>query len=219
MGKLERIIGLSLAGLLIACLAIGGTWAYMTDTETSNNNQITAGTLEMKTSVNGSGGPYTNGVTQTLVCSNLKPGRTITATTIQLENVGSTSGGTVNISLSYNTDDSADTTPNTVNMSTDDLAKVLQITTLNYDSRSILSNLSDLPANGGNGNGYIDVQDMKNEASRLTGLGGLNPGQIRPFDITVQMVSSAGTNTFSTGTFADFVGDGINITVTFILNQ
>lgn len=214
MGKLERIIGLSLAGLLIACLAIGGTWAYMTDTETSNNNQITAGTLEMQTSVNGSGGPYSNGVTQTLVCSNLKPGRTITATTIQLKNVGNTAGGSVNVSLSYNTDDSADTTPNTVNMSTDDLAKVLQITTLNYDSRSILGLLTDA-----NGNGYIDVQDMKNEAANLTGLGGLNPGQIRPFDITVQMVSSAGTNTFSTGTFADFVGDGINITVTFILNQ
>ena len=207
MGKLERIIGLSLAGLLIACLAIGGTWAYMTDTETSNNNGIAAGTLEMKTN-------NVNGVTQSLVCSNLKPGRAVTATTISLKNVGSASGGSVAISLSYNTDNSADTTPNTVNMSTDDLAKVLQITTLNYDGRTILGLLTDA-----NGNGYIDVQDMKNEAANLAGLGGLNPGQIRTFDITVQMVSGAGTNTFSTGTFADFVGDGINITVTFTLNQ
>jgi predicted ribosomally synthesized peptide with SipW-like signal peptide len=207
MGKLERIIGLSLAAILIAGLAIGGTWAYLTDTETSNNNGIAAGTLEMKTSVNGSGGPYTNGVTQTLVCSNLKPGRTITATTIQLENVGSTSGGSVNISLSYVAANAANVP---VLMTPDQLAGVLQITVLNYDSRSILSLLSTATANGGDGNSYIDLYDMKNEASRLAGLGGLNPGQIRPFDITVQMVSGASNN---------FVGNGLNITITFTLNQ
>jgi spore coat-associated protein N len=47
VGILKRVIGLSIAGLLIACLAVGGTWAYSTDTETSTGNQLTAGTLDM----------------------------------------------------------------------------------------------------------------------------------------------------------------------------
>ena len=212
MGTLQRIIGLSIAGLLIACLAVGGTFAYLHDAETSNDNQITAGTMDLKT--NGA-----NGVTQTLVSSNLKPGRTVTATTISLQNTGTKAGSTLDISLSYNTDNSADATTNTVNMSTDDLAKVLQITTLNYDGRSILTLLSDAVASGGNNNGYIDIQDMKNEASLLVGRIGLNSGVSKAFDITVQMRSNGTGNTFSTGTFADLVGDGINITVTFVLNQ
>jgi len=45
MGTLQRIIGLSIAGLLIACLAVGGTFAYLHDAETSNDNQITRGTM------------------------------------------------------------------------------------------------------------------------------------------------------------------------------
>jgi predicted ribosomally synthesized peptide with SipW-like signal peptide len=208
MGTLQRIIGLSIAGLLIACLAVGGAWAYLADTETANDNQVSAGTLDLQTSKDAS--TYTDGVTQSLVCSNLKPSKTVAATTVSLKNTGSKAGATVNLSLSYNTDDSADASPNTTNMSTDALAAVLQITTLNYDGRTILTLLSDAIVDGGNNNGYIDVQDMKNEASRLTGRAGLNPGQIKPFDITVQMRSGASNN---------FVGDGINITMTFLLNQ
>lgn len=203
MGALQKILGLGIAGLLIACLAVGGAWAYFADTESANDNQVTAGTLDLNTN-------DANGVTQNLISSNLKPGRTVVATTINLKNVGTRSASSLDISLSYNTDDSADVSPNTTPMSTDQLAAVLEITNLKYDSRTILTSLSDNVVDGGNGNGYIDVQDMKNEASRIAGRSGLNPGQIKPFDITVQM---------RTGSSNNFVGDGINITMTFVLNQ
>ena len=203
MGALQKILGLGLAGLLIACLAVGSAWAYFADTESASDNQVSAGTLDLNTN-------DANGVTQSLICSNLKPGRTVAATTVNLKNIGSRAASSVDISLNYNTDDSADASPNTTPMSTNDLAAVMEITALNYDYRTILTLLSDNVVDGGNGNGYIDVQDMKNEASRLTGRPGLNPGQIKPFDITVQMRSGSSNN---------FCGDGINITMTFVLNQ
>ena len=44
---MKRILGLTIAALLVIGTVSGGTWAYFTDTEQSVNNSLTAGTLDL----------------------------------------------------------------------------------------------------------------------------------------------------------------------------
>ena len=44
---MKKILGLTIAALLVIGTVSGGTWAYFTDTEQSVNNSLTAGTLDL----------------------------------------------------------------------------------------------------------------------------------------------------------------------------
>ena len=44
---MKKIIGLTIAAVLIIGMVGGGTWAYFSDTETSDGNTFTAGTLDL----------------------------------------------------------------------------------------------------------------------------------------------------------------------------
>jgi predicted ribosomally synthesized peptide with SipW-like signal peptide len=48
---MKKILGLTVAALLVIGLVVGGTWAYFSDPETAAGNTISAGTLDL--SVNG----------------------------------------------------------------------------------------------------------------------------------------------------------------------
>jgi predicted ribosomally synthesized peptide with SipW-like signal peptide len=45
---MKKILGLSIAALLVIAMVAGGTFAYFQDTETSTGNSFTAGTLDLK---------------------------------------------------------------------------------------------------------------------------------------------------------------------------
>ena len=45
---MKKILGLAIAAVLIMASVGFGTWSYFSDQETSNDNQITAGTLDLK---------------------------------------------------------------------------------------------------------------------------------------------------------------------------
>jgi predicted ribosomally synthesized peptide with SipW-like signal peptide len=45
---MKKIIGLILAALLIVGIVGGGTWAFFSDSEASQNNTLTAGTLDLQ---------------------------------------------------------------------------------------------------------------------------------------------------------------------------
>ncbi len=45
---MKKIIGLTIAAVLIISLVVGGTWAYFTDTETITGNTFTAGTIDLR---------------------------------------------------------------------------------------------------------------------------------------------------------------------------
>ena len=47
---MKKILGLTVAALLVMGLVGGGTWAYFSDVETSTGNTFTAGTLNLKVS-------------------------------------------------------------------------------------------------------------------------------------------------------------------------
>lgn len=109
---INRKIFLSVFVLGIAVTLAGtGTWAWMTDVQTSSDNTFTSGTLDLKLSNDGS--TYTDDVTATWSSPNFKPGDTF-ANEIRFTNAGTidinhlymypealtNSGGTNNAKLS-----------------------------------------------------------------------------------------------------------------------
>jgi len=72
---MKKILGLSIAVLLITGLVVGGTLAYFSDTETSTGNTFTAGTLNL--TVQGPDDELPNDGTNTVVfaVTNANPGQ------------------------------------------------------------------------------------------------------------------------------------------------
>jgi len=189
---MKKIMGLTIALMLLISMGGIGTWAYFQDTETSTGNVFAAGTLDLKTD-------DVDGVTQTLYASNLKPGDNVSGS-ITLKNTGSVAGSTLDLAFSYVESDSS---PNPADMSANATAAQMELTTLDYGGSSLLGSISD-----GNSNTYTDIEDLKN--ADLTGQSGINPSATEDFSITVQLRGDTG---------GDFQSDGINITITFTLNQ
>ena len=190
---MKKILGLTIALLLIIGLAAVGTFAYFNDAETSTGNQLVAGTLDLKTD-------DADGVSQTLYATSILPSDTVGPSTIVLKNSGSTNGSTLDISFSYVESDGS---PNSINKSADETAAMMEVATLSYGGSSLLTSVDD-----GNSNGYKDVYDLAN--ADLTGQSGLNASATKNFQIAVQFRSDTGN---------DFQADGITMTMTFTLNQ
>lgn len=97
---MKKILGLTIAALLVMALVGGGTWAYFSDVETSSDNTFTAGTLNLTNTITGTGAKSTtteqaDGLNDKVVFANLAPGDSGTITWV-LENTGSIAG-TLNI--------------------------------------------------------------------------------------------------------------------------
>lgn len=86
---MKKILGLTIAALLIIGMVGGGTWAYFSDTEASTENTFTAGTLDLQLTDASEDG--TDSETQTWVFSGMKPGDTGGAT-LTVQNAGSIAG-------------------------------------------------------------------------------------------------------------------------------
>ncbi len=110
---MKKIIGLTIVALLILSIISIGTFAYFSDTETSNNNTFTAGTLNLTVDTNDG----TNTVKFTV--TNANPGQNGTSTWA-LVNVGNSAGyvdlesisvtSTENYNLATNEAEAADDT-------------------------------------------------------------------------------------------------------------
>jgi len=184
---------LTIASLLFITVAGIGAWAYFLDTESSAENQFSAGTLDLKTN-------DADGVTQTLFITSMKPGDTVGPETINLNNAGTLDGSTLDIAFSYVESDGS---PNLVDKSADDTAALMEVTTLIYGGSSLMGNVNDT-----NSNGYKDIEDLKN--ADLSRQRGLNAEATKGFEIAVRLKESMGD---------DFQTDGITVTITFTLNQ
>ena len=193
---MKKILGLSLVLVVVIGIIGIGTFAYFTGNDTSSGNSFVSGTLELKTN-------NLDGVTQTLYAAGMSPGATVGPSTITLKNVGTSNGTTMDIVFSYAESDGS---PNAVNMTADQTAAVIQFMTLEYDGHNLLDTSFTPHVTDTNGNGYIDIYDLKN--ADLTGLIGLDAGASKDFDISVQLRNTTGS---------DFQADGINLTMTFTL--
>jgi hypothetical protein len=179
-------------------LAAGaGAFAYLNDARSPPGDQMIAGTLDLKTN-------NADGVSRTLYALSMSPGDSAASEPVMLKNTGNVDGATLDIVFSYVKSDGS---PNTIPKSADQTAAVLQVTSLAYGVTNLLAILVDT-----NGNGYIDVQDLKGAANitALTNLSGLAAGASKNFNISVRLWS---------GTGSEFQADGISLTITFFLNQ
>ncbi len=209
---MKKILGLTVAALMVMGLIGGGTWAYFTDPEATTGNILSAGTLDLRTN-------DANGVSATLFAQNLKPGDYFPAganATIALSNAGSIDGGTLDITVTYVETDNAtleaaisgDTDLN-IALTDDQYAAGLEIITLNYGGTNLLTSI---PLNDNNGNGRVDMQDLKTASGNLTGLAGILTTTPKDFKVRVQLHDSGGNDNA-------FMADGITVTLNFILNQ
>ena len=85
---MKKILGLTIAALLVMGLVGGGTWAYFSDVETSTGNTFVAGTLDLEVDTENpwASTPIDNSATP------MEPGETFTPVGIACKNVGSLSG-------------------------------------------------------------------------------------------------------------------------------
>lgn len=87
---MKKILGLTIAALLIIGMVGTTTWAYFSDTETSTENTFTAGTLDLELTDASEDG--TDSETQTWVFANMEPTDTGGATLTVNSKAGSIDG-------------------------------------------------------------------------------------------------------------------------------
>ena len=98
---MKKILGLTIAALLVMALVGGGTWAYFSDVETSTGNILTAGTLDLGLSNTAATTPD-GSVTATwnVSAGDWAPGDTVEAT-LYVYNGGSIDMTQLTVALSY----------------------------------------------------------------------------------------------------------------------
>ena len=195
---MKKILGLTIAAILVIGAVGAGTWALWSDTETSTDNILTAGTIDLKTN-------DADGVSGTFTATAMKPGDIVASVPLNLTNVGSIDGTTLDITFAYSEQDGGGSTEDAVNLTPDEFAAGLTITALSYDGNSLIPSITDA-----NGNGRVDMHDLSQSVA-LQGLPGIAADLTsKAFAIQVQLDPAAGN---------EFQNDGIDVTVTFILNQ
>ena len=183
-----------LLSVLIIVAVVAGvsavTFAFFSDQGTSNDNVFAAGTLDLKLSDDT---PQTDqdDVTASFGGTNMVPGDTATGQ-LRLKNSGTHVANHAEVAV-------VNTNSDLVNP----LDKVLELTTLNYDTVSVLSQVADA-----NSNGWVDLDDL--EASGLDNLALTNLATNHPLDLTVTFRSGAGN---------EFQGDSVDSDWTITLNQ
>ena len=75
---MKKILGLTIAAVLVMGLVGGGTWAYFSDTETVTTNILSAGTIDLTSDV----------ATAELTAVDFAPGATLGTGNITLSNSG-----------------------------------------------------------------------------------------------------------------------------------
>ena len=169
----------SLAALALVIGMVGaGTFAYFSDTETSNGNTFAAGTLDLK--VGGKDDPIAAQIT----ISNMKPGDT-GSKTVALANAG-TVNGTVKLHIKNVTNSEGDNTSEseTDKVEPGDLGAALLVT-IKYDANGD-SDYDD------EGETIVDAVALNTLNSVTKTLGALNATQTRNCEISWQLPSTTG---------------------------
>ena len=136
---MKKILGLTVAALLVIGLVGGGTWAYFSDTEESTGNVFSSGTLDLGLANSGGTDP-TGSVTATFGAADLAPGSAAGSGTLYVNNEGSIDMMMVTVEFSeanfsdamLDTVDGWDDTENT-----DDLRQMIIATTVEWDGHTV----------------------------------------------------------------------------------
>jgi predicted ribosomally synthesized peptide with SipW-like signal peptide len=225
----NKKVGVMILVVLIGALAVGvGSWALWSDTDASTSNTVNDGTMDL--AINGSN----NDVSGSFSLTDSQPGDN-TSQTFVLENDGTTEADHVEIALSSSENDSesepADTELN-AELDAGETASLTRVTQYEYRNdagvtqEDLLTGVND---SNGNGNGIIDLQDVQNQAGSADDLNApqANPGNTTQLALTLEVaddddgnfIKGGNTTGSLTGVDEDIMGDGVDITVEFTLNQ
>lgn len=176
---------------VVASLAIisAATFAYFSDQGTSSDNVFASGTLILKLSDNNE--TAQDNVASSFGGTDLAPGASASGQ-LKLKNTGTVAANHAEVAL-----------VNTNSDTTNPLDKVLELTTLNYDGSSVLSQVTD-----SNANGWKDLDDL--EASGLDNLALTDLNTDHNLDLVVTFRSDAGN---------EYQGDSVDSDWTVTLNQ
>jgi predicted ribosomally synthesized peptide with SipW-like signal peptide len=216
---MKKIVGLSIAAVLIIALITGGTFAFFSDTETSASNTFTAGTLDLK--VSNDAATYLDGVTSTWGSTNCKPGDSWNGT-VTLKNDGSITADHVEIKFANavtNYVSAAVVATDTGDPDIADMSTVMRITAMSYGGTSILATMLtylDAVENGGNNDSILELNELNGKTINATTYGEA---------LSVPAASGASTKAFTmtvsipTSVNNGIQGDSVTTTVTFGLFQ
>lgn len=230
------LVSLSIIGV-VATIAIGGTIAYFSDTETSTGNTLTAGVLDMK--IRDQDESYRDGVVATWTATDVKPGNEykFLVPFVQLtKTYGSIDADHLEIACDYSVKEEnpclESDTDCLTNEHPDKMAQEMLITRCvykedakcvdcltgkrfdGYDSMngvcvgSVLETRADWQIEDQNGDGKISFYDLKND--KLDNLPPVTNLMTPQFETSVKFDEDAGN---------DFQGDIFDLTMIFRLNQ
>ncbi|UCD08430.1 MAG: hypothetical protein JSU79_08725 [Dehalococcoidales bacterium] len=195
---MKKILGLTIAAILVIGLVGGGTWAYFSDTEETTGNVFSAGTLDLGVA-NVSGTNPTGSTTATFGTSDLAPGSTAGSGTLYVNNEGSIPMTSVNVSFSLAS--FTENTPNTVDdwdgvADTDNLTKMIITTDVKW--------------------GGVDVVALENQSiADLIALGETNLGSLAADEEKALFIEW----TFSATATNGCQGDSVDLTISLEGNQ
>ncbi len=138
---MKKILGLGVVALLVMALVGGGTWAYFSDVETSSNNVLLAGTLDL--GLGNSSGEAANGVSATSTWTSptgWKPGDSVDAI-LYLKNTGTIDMASVNVTFSHtftNSPTAGNVHGNFPGDDTDNITKMIKLNVATWNSEATL---------------------------------------------------------------------------------
>ena len=220
---MKKILGLTIAAILVIAMVAAGTYAYFSDTETSSANTFTAGTLDLKVSNDAT--TYTDGVTATWANANAAPGMTKSGT-VTLKNNGASGITAAKVQIEFAnavTDyaNAAVVAADTGDANIADISTVMVITNMTYGATNLL--LQTVSGTFDN----ADIQAAASAASKTAGtikLSELNNvilGKLAPLAGLAANATSAFSMTVTIPTTVNngIQGDSVTTTVTFALFQ
>jgi spore coat-associated protein N len=195
---MKKILGLTVAALLVMGLVGGGTWAYFSDTEETTGNIFSAGTIDLGLDNNPNQDP-TGSTTATFGATALAPGSAAGSGTLYVNNEGSIDMSHVYISFSLTSYTEA--TPTSVddhnlNTGTDNLTNMIIATTVTWNSNPVATLVGK------------SIEELI--ALGPTDLGNLNAGVEQALQITW---------TFSDTATNGCQGDSLDLTISLAGNQ
>lgn len=188
----------------VGVVAFKVTSAAWSDSAHSTGNTFQAGTLDLR--VANTGESYGNSTTLTWVGEGMVPGGEPVDAILNLKNSGTVASDHVHFAVE--------------NQLTDAEAQMdayLEITTLLYDGVEILDQVSDDVEDGGNGNGYQDVDDWENQLAGFIGAStGDQKNVLADFGVehTLQLAVQLHPDAPD-----DVQGDGVEMVLTATLHQ
>jgi spore coat-associated protein N len=193
---MKKIIGLSIAAIIVIALAGVGTFAFFSDTEVSATNTFSAGTLDLKVSNDSIN--YADGVTTTWGGTNLSPGAAAISGHVDLKNAGTVAAQHTEVKFTNTVTNAV--TPTEIGADDLDISTHINVQVLSYDGTDLLAYSAGQFTNSviqaadlaGNHDGKITLNELNSRKLSFTNVPTPNGAAVKQLLMTVQLDSATG---------------------------